>query len=55
MNHCISVRSQHTSIRRAVRSFVRIYGIEHGKQPMMVVSPKCFASLQPIQQQQKHE
>ena len=50
MNHCISV----TSIRRAVRSFVRIYGIEHGKQPIQVVSPKCFATLQPIQQQQKH-
>ncbi len=48
--------NQHTSIRRAVRIFVRKWYNEHGtQQPKIAGSPKCDANLQPIQHEQTHE
>jgi hypothetical protein len=45
---------QQTSIRLAVRNFVRKYCNEPGQQPRIDDSPKCLAILHPIHHPQKH-
>jgi hypothetical protein len=43
-----------TSIRLAVRSFVRKYCNEPGQQPIILDSPKWLANLHPMHHGQKH-
>ena len=43
-----------TSIRLAVRNFVRKYDNEPGQQPMIADSPKRLDNLHPIHHGQKH-